>query len=226
MKNDLKIFLIDTVGWIVSICVIVFFFTLWLFSFNDVENALKESWSITFSALAAFTTIGAAIIAAYLFNDWKEQQKHQNSLQFGLDVYSNFKYFDESYRNLNSELNFLKFLLLQVLDENDENLRNKFFNDLKAVTAKKTELLNYFSTFHDSYINYCIVTNQLSLIKDLNETRETVLTVYDALTQAEFDHTLEHKLEYIEFLVSHPGKDVHTYIYNYYIKSIFMKVAL
>lgn len=74
MRNDIRIFLIDTCGWIISISIIVFFFTLWIFSYNSVDSSLKEAWSITFSALSALTTFGAAIIAAYLFNDWKEQE--------------------------------------------------------------------------------------------------------------------------------------------------------
>lgn len=74
MKNEIRSLLIDTCGWIATIIVVVFFFTLWLFSYNNVESTLKEAWSITFSALSALTTFGAAIVAAYLFNDWKEQE--------------------------------------------------------------------------------------------------------------------------------------------------------
>ncbi|EMN9115385.1 MULTISPECIES: hypothetical protein [Acinetobacter] len=74
MNSKIKVLLIDTIGWITSICIIFFFFTLWLYSYNQIDNPLKEAWSLTVSILSALATIGAAIIAANLFNDWRESQ--------------------------------------------------------------------------------------------------------------------------------------------------------
>jgi len=76
MKNDIRIFLIDTCGWIIFISIFVFFFTLWLFSYNSIDNPLKEAWTITFSALSALATLGAGIIAARLYSNWKEQENY------------------------------------------------------------------------------------------------------------------------------------------------------
>ncbi|MDC4883547.1 hypothetical protein OHV83_17750, partial [Acinetobacter baumannii] len=76
MNQKIKGLLIDTCGWITSICIIFFFFTLWLYSYNKIDQPLKEAWSLTISMLSALATIGAAIIAATLFNDWKEQEKY------------------------------------------------------------------------------------------------------------------------------------------------------
>nr|EKW7309797.1 hypothetical protein [Acinetobacter baumannii]EMB4108976.1 hypothetical protein [Acinetobacter baumannii] len=74
----IKVLLIDTIGWITSICIIFFFFTLWLYSYNQIDNPLKEAWSLMVSILSALATIGAAIIAASLFNDWRDSQTGLN----------------------------------------------------------------------------------------------------------------------------------------------------
>lgn len=73
MKAEIRTFLIDTCCWIIFISIIFFFFTLWLFSYNNIDNPLKESWSLTVSILSALATIGAAIIASRLFQNWKTQ---------------------------------------------------------------------------------------------------------------------------------------------------------
>lgn len=82
MNQRIKVLLIDTCGWIISICIIFFFFTLWLYSYNDIDQPLKEAWSLTISMLSALATIGAAIIAAMLFNDWRESQTGINRSDF------------------------------------------------------------------------------------------------------------------------------------------------
>ncbi|EMD1508305.1 TPA: hypothetical protein ACHTP6_002763, partial [Acinetobacter baumannii] len=78
MNQKIKVLLIDTIGWITSICIIFFFFTLWLYSYNQIDNPLKEAWSLMVSILSALATIGAAIIAASLFNDWRDSQTGLN----------------------------------------------------------------------------------------------------------------------------------------------------
>lgn len=87
MLKKNKTLLVDTCGWIASLSVIVFFFTLWLYSYNDIQDPLKESWSITFNSISAFATIGAAIIAANLFNDWKEQHNKTILAPEAIEIY-------------------------------------------------------------------------------------------------------------------------------------------
>lgn len=81
MKAEIRTFLIDTCCWVVSISIIFFFFTLWLFSYNNIEEPLKESWSNTVSLLSALATIGAAIIASRLFQNWKTQHSFTEQIK-------------------------------------------------------------------------------------------------------------------------------------------------
>ncbi|MCU4709924.1 hypothetical protein [Acinetobacter pittii] len=95
MKTELKTLLIDVCFWIISICIIFFFFILLLYSHNTIDNPLKEAWSLTIGILSALTTIGAAIIAAYLFNDWKVQHNKSMEVQLALIMIEKFEFFDE-----------------------------------------------------------------------------------------------------------------------------------
>ncbi|MGK8800937.1 hypothetical protein [Acinetobacter seifertii] len=90
MNQKIKVLLIDTCGWIISICIIFFFFTLWLYSYNNVEYPLKEAWSLTISMLSALATIGAAIIAAMLFNDWRVSQTGVNRSELAKNTQTSF----------------------------------------------------------------------------------------------------------------------------------------
>ncbi|MBJ8481061.1 hypothetical protein I6M70_17015 [Acinetobacter pittii] len=81
MKAEIRTFVIDTCCWVVTISIIFFFFTLWLFSYNNIDEPLKESWSNTVSLLSALATIGAAIIASRLFQNWKTQHSFTEQIK-------------------------------------------------------------------------------------------------------------------------------------------------
>ncbi|MDI9705409.1 hypothetical protein QM277_19315, partial [Acinetobacter baumannii] len=82
MKSEYKKFIINFIGSIVAICTIVFFFFLLLYSHNNVNETLKESFTITISIFSALATIGAAIIALKLYTDWRDPIKLQNKFEF------------------------------------------------------------------------------------------------------------------------------------------------
>lgn len=75
MNSDIKSLLIRVCGTISYLIVIFFFVTFILFLHNDVKDALKEAWSVSVSFLSVLATLGAAVIAAYLFNDWRIVQR-------------------------------------------------------------------------------------------------------------------------------------------------------
>ncbi|WP_267581518.1 hypothetical protein [Acinetobacter pittii] len=89
MNQETKSLLIDVCGWIISISIIFFFFTLWLYSYNGIDDPLKEAWSLTISLLSAFATIGAAIVAASLFNHWKDSQTGVNRSELAKNIQIN-----------------------------------------------------------------------------------------------------------------------------------------
>lgn len=77
MNTDIKSLLIRVFGTISYLAVIFFFVTLILFFHNDIKDALKEAWSVSTSFLSVLATLGAAVIAANLFNDWRILEDHK-----------------------------------------------------------------------------------------------------------------------------------------------------
>lgn len=178
------------------------------------------------SILGACGAFFAAFVATYLFNDWKEQQKHQNSIQFGIEVYASFKKFDEYFSEICKELTFLEYELKEVLKNNENNLRSAFLINSSKISKRNHELFNHYLNFQNSYTNYCIVTNQEDLLIDIEQTRDSLLKFYRVLTDIQFENSLEVKLQKILFLNSEPVNQIGIYIYNYYIKLILKKLCL
>ena len=74
----------------IAISVIVFI----AYGYTDVEGQLKETLTITIGVFGGSATLGAAFIAANLFNDWKEQHNKQVENQLILTIVNNFNKLD------------------------------------------------------------------------------------------------------------------------------------
>lgn len=200
-----------------------------LLTYYTMKNFLHSSAddiSAFGSILGACGAFFAAFVATYLFNDWKEQQKHQNSIQFGIEVYASFKKFDEYFSEICKELTFLEYELKEVLKNNENNLRSNFLINSSKISKRNHELFNHYLNFQNSYTNYCIVTNQEDLLIDVEQTRDSLLKFYRVLTDIQYENSLEVKLQKILFLNSEPVNQIGIYIYNYYIKMILKKLCL
>ncbi|ENW33965.1 hypothetical protein [Acinetobacter baumannii] len=173
MNQKIKVILIDTFGWITSICIIFFFFTLWLYSYNDIESPLKEAWSLTISLLSALATLGAAIIAAKLFNDWREQEEYnQRSTQIN-KVIMNAEDFEKIINNIKlplaryngkimEKLEFFNFLLesYSKIEDQSSNIFNNL-NHLSEIGNKGFSSEVLFISFQEEYQN---LSNKLEVI--------------------------------------------------------------
>ncbi len=82
MKSDLRNFLIKTCFWIAALSAVFFFIIFEIFKITKVSQAFKESLSVSVSFLSAVATIGAAIIAARLFQTWKTQHSYVEQIKF------------------------------------------------------------------------------------------------------------------------------------------------
>lgn len=74
MGRELKNLKPITFSFVVSLAISFIFLmaTFYILAFSD-PNAMKDALSTTGSYFGAASTLGAAVIAAYLFNDWREQ---------------------------------------------------------------------------------------------------------------------------------------------------------
>lgn len=79
MKTKLKIFLVCIVSGAILLTATFFFFLKCYLFIGNTSNPpdIRDITSNTLSFFSAIATIIAGIIAAYLFNDWKEQHNKQ-----------------------------------------------------------------------------------------------------------------------------------------------------
>ncbi|WP_227505632.1 hypothetical protein [Acinetobacter calcoaceticus] len=117
-------------------------FSILYFYWGDL-NAIQDSLSTTGSIFGAIATLGAAAVAAYLFNDWKEQHNKQVQNGFALQVFDCFSVFE------NNILEYSLFIShLQDLKSSYENceltweILNKDGNTIyiQNIVSKKDEL--------------------------------------------------------------------------------------
>lgn len=76
MQNRTRQFIVDICGWVACLTIIFFFFTFWLYSYNSINAPLKEAWSLSVTCFSALASLGAAIIAAELVSQWKQQSQY------------------------------------------------------------------------------------------------------------------------------------------------------
>ncbi|MDC4608074.1 hypothetical protein NQ788_06370 [Acinetobacter baumannii] len=81
MKPDLRNFLIKICLWIAVLSTAFFWIIFEIFKFTNVSQAFKESLSVSVGFLSALATIGAAIIAARLFQTWKTQHSYVEQIR-------------------------------------------------------------------------------------------------------------------------------------------------
>ncbi|WP_192454458.1 hypothetical protein [Acinetobacter oleivorans] len=81
MKFELKNFLINICGWIILISMCFFLVVFVIFIEDKVQQPFKETLTLTLSFLSALATIGAAIIAARIFQTWKTQHSYVEQIK-------------------------------------------------------------------------------------------------------------------------------------------------
>ncbi|WP_336040642.1 hypothetical protein [Acinetobacter calcoaceticus] len=81
MDPKLRRFLIYTCLWVFSSSTIFLIIIFIIFSIEGVQQPFKETLSISVSFLSAVATLGAAIIAARLFQTWKTQHSYVEQIK-------------------------------------------------------------------------------------------------------------------------------------------------
>lgn len=90
MNKNVIVFSIAVVS-IITFFLIFSIFWILFFSWGDVNSA-KDSLSIVSGIFGGVTTLSAAVIAAYLFNDWKEQKKYEIVSTLAIETHREYIY--------------------------------------------------------------------------------------------------------------------------------------
>lgn len=170
LNENIKRLIIDVCGRITYLTVIFFFFTLWLYTYNDIEQALKEAWAVSTSFLGVLATLGAAIIAANLFNDWKNQHNKTVEKEMGWVVIQKFdaakfrfSRFEVDFQNFKYKCNFP----LEMQDDELQNLDKELNSILSSIKGGSLELF----AFWDSVKNYSLITEKTYFESITNDIR-------------------------------------------------------
>lgn len=126
-----------------------------LYSWNDVST-FKDSMSILSGFFGGLTTLGAAIIAAYLFNDWRIQENETFKRNLAHNIYN--------------DMGDLLFMLLVNNEKyNIDDLQYKFHKiniNLLLYSKKENSIKKIISEFGCIYINQIgIYQNNKKIIK-------------------------------------------------------------
>lgn len=137
-------------------------------------DAMKDALSTTGSYFGAVATLGTAIIAAFLFNDWKEQHNKNIDSQFCMKVYDFIDY-------ANIELIAISGFLSdyhKLGDQQKTNVRQGLLEHsrrlliLKDASLIKLSNLGYFIDKNDYELKYA------PQIMKIDENLGTYVTVY------------------------------------------------
>lgn len=163
MTPKIKSLLINTFGTISYLIVIFFFVTFILFLHNDVEESLKESWSVSVSFLSVLATLGTAIIAANLFNDWRDQHNKQ---VLAYEAKENFMLIHKE-RDI---IHKLKFTCIDI----SQGKSNKYITWYSFSESFEKELLEQFNKNKDTMTSFCFLAHEQSIYNLLLEYRSEI----------------------------------------------------
>ena len=139
-------------------------------------NALKDALSTTGSYFGAVATLGAAVIAAHLFNDWKEQ--HNKTILAG-----EAKLAFSLLHNERNILHDMKYFLSKKLDQNPSEHLNLYDSNLSPLPGALTSMVNMNRLKLAEFV-FLIEGSQLH--SDLDEYRESIALLNKNITDWKF----------------------------------------
>lgn len=173
IRKDTAVVLMSTaVG--IGITTVLSFFIVWIgFPANNPQDSFKDALSFTGSLFGGLATFGAAIIAAYLFNDWRDQHNKDIENQFIKSIIDSFNILDYKAAQIDIKFNNFKILYSSdIYSTNDHpfsSFEEKYLDpliadigDLRLELAKLNNYYQLYSSFYDHNIG-----NFESVIKDM-----------------------------------------------------------
>ncbi|WP_337081500.1 hypothetical protein [Acinetobacter pittii] len=149
MKFELKNFLINICGWIIIISMGFFLAVFVIFSEDKVQQPFKETLTLTLSFLSALATIGAAIIAARIFQTWKTQHSYVEQLKILSQMLEIVSEIQKSLEDARTN----KLLVEIILGlQTKPNLETLFFEQAEKVNITQNHLHTLFRLENQIYL--------------------------------------------------------------------------
>lgn len=158
------------------IAFIFLFLTFWIFyKYSWSVEAAKDALSTTGSYFGAIATLGAACVAAYLFNDWRYQHNKTVEKEMAWVVIHNFdsadfhlSQFQDDFQNFKYRCQFLDEMPDGEFQGLDSKL-NGILDSLKGASLK-------FSSFSESTRKYSFIVNK-SYFDDISEDVQQISSI-------------------------------------------------
>ncbi|MHA3083715.1 hypothetical protein ACX1NX_11245 [Acinetobacter sp. ANC 5383] len=186
------------IGLIISV-VFIFLTIVTLYYYSWSLNSSKEILSAIGSYFGAVATLGAAIIASYLFNDWRLQFNAENHASFSKDILGIYRSFDDQVVKLTDSINSISNILSELHNRsgNDRNISIKpqiedfiqeFENFYKSFEIIKREMHIYAKNFreHDAIENN--IAHVIDIFSCISEEKSKTLKYLDSNQEVAFIH--------------------------------------
>lgn len=160
--------------------IISLFFTLSLFciffQYAGSLNSAKEAISTLANYFGGITTLWAAIIAAYLFVDWKEQHNKNIEKDLVFDVISKFDNADFNLSEFHESFNFFKLKAQEIYKLSDEEFKNLNLS-LSEIVKKLNGVSLAFSTYEEALRKYSLLSDS----KHHSEAKDQLKVLYKSI---------------------------------------------
>lgn len=161
-----------------TIILLLFFFffsSSWIVvHIQDPENSFKAAMELTISFLGPISTIFAAIIATFLFNDWKDQHKANFYVNECKEIINEYKKFITIAQNLKSLESKLATLILNDSQKARQPilLQPKEIEAIYKINKEASEHRDLLNLSFEKMNNAVHVLNILNENEDLRDGRE------------------------------------------------------
>lgn len=212
MKNSAVVFSIS-VAVIITLFLVFSIFGILYFYWGDIA-AVKDSLSTIAGFFGGFATLGAAVIAAYLFNDWKDEYNHNLNSNILLDFLKQLDILEEHAQSLLTTLMTSSQKELDYVDEIVPSMhRNEFLMVIKTFSQdydksqfNKWSLGNkYYILGGDYYVKsigfiVCFLNEAFIELDEIKLLDENISLISNELIQHHIDSAISELRESVDLL--------------------------
>lgn len=153
----------NTFGVILALTVIVFVAVLILYGCSGISEPLKETMTITIGFFGGFATLGAAYIAANLFNDWRVEKNYDLENQYLSNIVIGL-------RDIHAELLEMQYCSKRIKEANDKLISYSYYInrprlDIQSAINKLKADVEIYSMLMDDNKLFILLDNLLKYCK-------------------------------------------------------------
>lgn len=153
----------------------------------DLSMLLDKSFGVMVGVFSGSATLATAYIASLLFNDWRDQQKHQNALEFAKIALDSKKKFIINFNQLFDTLIEKEVLLekgVKISDQEVTSLVNNGYEVFLMFHSLSDDLLNFLYVSDSNYrLDILLVEYDEDVNSFFNELNTLITTEKEASKQ-------------------------------------------